>query len=269
MILHILIVLLNVLITDPAKIGQINRLKSEAKKAFLAKDYETAAHHYQYLTDSLDVQEDEVLLNLAHARFQLSDTAQALQTYQQASLSSKPAIRSVAQQQLGVIKNRQGKSEEALTHFRESIKADPANDEARYNYELLKRKLDEQKKQQQKNQDKQQEQQDKKDQQQKDDKQQQQDKKDQEKKDQEKQQDKNKPDDQKDQQQQQQQQSQEQKEQEQKKENKPSAEKLEQMKISEEKARMILEAMKNQEIQYLQQNKRKATQPKDKGKPDW
>ncbi|MCU0357941.1 MAG: hypothetical protein MUE95_10200 [Cyclobacteriaceae bacterium] len=273
MILHILIVLLSVLITDPAKIGQINRLKSEAKKAFLAKDYETAARHYQYLTDSLDVQEDEVLLNLAHARFQLSDTAQALQTYQQASLSSKPAIRSAAQQQLGVIKNRQGKSEEALTHFRESIKADPANDEARYNYELLKRKLDEQKKQQQqdqqKNQDKQQEQQDKKDQQQKDDKQQQQDKKDQEKKDQEKQQDKNKPDDQKDQQQQQQQQSQEQKEQEQKKENKPSAEKLEQMKISEEKARMILEAMKNQEIQYLQQNKRKATQPKDKGKPDW
>jgi hypothetical protein len=27
--------------------------------------------------------------------------------------------------------------------------------------------------------------------------------------------------------------------------------------------------MKNQEIQYLQQNKRKATKPRDKGKPDW
>ena len=41
------------------------------------------------------------------------------------------------------------------------------------------------------------------------------------------------------------------------------------MKISEEKAKMILEAMKNQEIQYLQQNKRKATKPKDRSKPDW
>ena len=41
------------------------------------------------------------------------------------------------------------------------------------------------------------------------------------------------------------------------------------MKMSEEKARMILEAMKNQEKQYLQQNQRKATKPKDKGKPDW
>ena len=32
---------------------------------------------------------------------------------------------------------------------------------------------------------------------------------------------------------------------------------------------MILEAMKNQEIQYLQQNKRKSSKPKDRGKPDW
>jgi len=41
------------------------------------------------------------------------------------------------------------------------------------------------------------------------------------------------------------------------------------MKLSEEKAKMILEAMKNQEKQYLQQNKRKANKPQDKGKPDW
>ena len=30
------------------------------------------------------------------------------------------------------------------------------------------------------------------------------------------------------------------------------------MKISPEKAKMILEAMKNQEVQYIQQNKKKA-----------
>jgi outer membrane biosynthesis protein TonB len=47
------------------------------------------------------------------------------------------------------------------------------------------------------------------------------------------------------------------------------SEKLQQMEMSEEKAKMILEAMKNQEVQYLQQNKRKATKPKQKGKPDW
>lgn len=48
-----------------------------------------------------------------------------------------------------------------------------------------------------------------------------------------------------------------------------TSQKLQQMKMSEEKAKMILEAMKNQEIQYLQQNKRKATKPRDSSKPDW
>ena len=63
---------------------------------------------------------------------------------------------------------------------------------------------------------------------------------------------------------------QDQKENKEKKETPPSvSNKLKQMEMSEEKAQMILEAMKNQEIQYLQQNKRKATKPKDKGKPDW
>ncbi len=45
--------------------------------------------------------------------------------------------------------------------------------------------------------------------------------------------------------------------------------KLRDMKIPEEKARMILEAMRMQEKQYLQQNRRKGTQPKDRSKPDW
>ena len=46
-------------------------------------------------------------------------------------------------------------------------------------------------------------------------------------------------------------------------------EKLEQMNISEEKAKMILEAMKNNEIQYIQQQRRKPTKATDSSKPDW
>ena len=44
---------------------------------------------------------------------------------------------------------------------------------------------------------------------------------------------------------------------------------LEEMEISPEKARMILEAMKSKEVQYLQQKKRKAPRRSDDGKPDW
>jgi Ca-activated chloride channel homolog len=262
----LLFIVLSVWITDPAKIGKINRAKEDARKAYLAGDYEKAVNHYRYLTDSLHVTEDEVTLNLANAYFNLSDTANAIGQYQSLTQSTKPAIRTAAQQQLGVIKNKQEKFEEALTHFKEAIKADPRNEDARYNYEMLKRKLDEQKKkeeQQQKDQ-----QQDKKDQQKKDDQKKEQEKKEQEKKNQEDKKDnQDKPDQKKDQEKDQSEK--DQKENFDKKENKPSSEKLEQMKISEEKARMILEAMKNQEVQYLQQNKRKATQPKNKNKPDW
>lgn len=47
------------------------------------------------------------------------------------------------------------------------------------------------------------------------------------------------------------------------------SEKLEELNLTEEKARMILEAMKNNEIQYIQQNKRQATKKPDSDKPDW
>jgi outer membrane biosynthesis protein TonB len=47
------------------------------------------------------------------------------------------------------------------------------------------------------------------------------------------------------------------------------SEKLEELNLTEEKARMILEAMKNNEIQYIQQNKRNATKKPDSNKPDW
>lgn len=46
-------------------------------------------------------------------------------------------------------------------------------------------------------------------------------------------------------------------------------EKLEEMKIDPEKAKMILEAMRNQEVQYLQQQQRESTKPRERNKPDW
>jgi Ca-activated chloride channel family protein len=47
------------------------------------------------------------------------------------------------------------------------------------------------------------------------------------------------------------------------------SERLEELNLTEEKARMILEAMKNNEIQYIQQNRRKPTKRPDSNKPDW
>lgn len=263
---------------DPGDIRKINTAKAEAKKAYLAGDFKAAAEKYRYLIDSLGVDEEEVRMNLANASFESNDTTGALNNYLPLTTSKNTRLKSVALQQLGVLNNRQGKLEEALANFKEALRTDPTNEDARYNYEMVKKKIEEQKKQEQQKQDqkdKQQQDQNKdskdqkdqnKDQQQKDQqKKEEQDKKEQEKKDQ---QDKEKQDKEK----QQQQKDQEQKEQDPKEEKQipPSVqEKLKDMNMTEEKAKMILEAMKNQEVQYLQQNKRKASKPKDKGKPDW
>jgi hypothetical protein len=289
----LLFLLASLLFTDLDKIGKINSAKAEAKKAFLSGDFTTAIKKYTYLIDSLGVNEDEVRANLASAYFQANDTTGALNNYQRLTQSANKKISSVANQQLGVLANNQEKLEESLNYFKQALKAAPENDEARYNYEIVKKKLEEKKKQdQQKNKD--QKDQDKKDDQKKDQKDQNKDdkkdqekkdqeKKDQEKKDQEKKDQEKKDQDKKDQkekdpkdQKEKEQKEKEQKEKEEQEKNKdkkdipPSvSEKLKEMQMSEEKAKMILEAMKNQEVQYLQQNKRKATKPKDKGKPDW
>ncbi len=287
-----LLLFASLLSIDPSKISKVNKIKSDAKKAYLAGDMKAAIEKYKFLVDSLHVDEEEVAMNLANAYFNVNDTTSALNRYQPLSVSGDSKINSWANQQMGVVANRQGKFEEALNYFKQAMKAEPNNEQARYNYEMVKKKLEEKKKQEQKNKDNQ----DKKDDQKKDQK----DQKDQDKKDQNKdnkdqkdqkdkkdQQNKDKKDDQKkDQKDKQDQKDKEQKEKEQKEKqqqekkeqqnkdekNKPNpsqSEKLKDMKISEEKAKMILEAMKNQEVQYLQQNKRKATKPKDKGKPDW
>jgi len=144
----IVLSIIGLITIDPSRIAKVNGAKSEARKAYMDGDYKKAVSMYTYLTDTLDVREDEVMINLANSYFQVKDTANAISTYQ--SLTASPAnhIRSKAQQQLGILHHRQGKLEEALANFKEAIKADNSNVDAKYNYELLKKKLDEEKKKQ-------------------------------------------------------------------------------------------------------------------------
>ena len=135
-------------VIDPTKIAKVNRAKKEAREAYVKGDYKKAVSMYTYLADSLDVQEDEVMINLANAYFQVNDTTNAITTYQSLTTSAKQHIRSKAQHQLGILHHRQGKFEEALENFKQAIKADNNNVDAKYNYELLKKKLDEEKKKQ-------------------------------------------------------------------------------------------------------------------------
>jgi hypothetical protein len=293
----IYLLLILTLITDPIgkvdRIAKANALKKEAKEAFLNENYEQAISNYRFLIDSMNLQEDKLMLNLANAQYKMADSAAALRNYQKLTSSSMKDVKSNAYQQLGVLNNTPGNEKVALEYFKNALKADPTNEDARYNYELLKKLI----KEQEQNQDQKDDQKDdeKEDQEKKDQQQKDQDKKDEQKKEDQEQekgedqnQDQQDQDKEKQEQEQQDQKSeQEKKEQEQKegeendeeqegkeneeKEELPQStkEKLQELKISPEKAKMILDAMKNQEVQYIQQNKKKSKKRSNNDKPDW
>lgn len=272
----LVVVLAIVFAIDPAMVRKINSAKSAAENAFKKGDYTAAIGHYKYLVDTLGVHEDEVLINLANAYYLAKDTAHAFSQYQAVTESPKTDIRSKAFQQLGLMANQQGRAEEALQLFKQAIKAEPSNDDARFNYEMLKKKIDEQKKKEEEKQkqDKDEEKQDPENNEQQ--KKEQQEKEQQNKDEQQKDQEKDQEQKEKEEKEQQEKEQQEKEKEDQEKKNADQEEmpnldreKLEDMKITEEKARMILEAMKNQEKQYLQQQKRKPTQSRDRNRPDW
>ncbi len=269
-------------------IATVNRLKKEAEEAYKAKDYSKAIRNYNLLLDSLQVEDENIRMNLAHAYLMSGDTAAAQQNYSSMIRSGDAQIKSLAFQQLGVVTSGNKQYQEALGLFKESLKANPANNESRYNYELVKKLLQEQQQQQQN-----QNQQQKQDQQNKEDQQQQQNQQQQKQQGEDQQKQQNQEGEQSQQQQQEQQTDQQGQEGEQKPEQpqeqnmregeqqkegeknddeqsiSPVADKLKEMNISEEKARMILEAMRNNEMQYIQQNRRKPTEARDRSKPDW
>ncbi len=225
--------------------------------------------------------EDTTALNAISDDIRFFDIADS--NYKRVVDASDPSLASMAHNQLGIISYKMGEqspdekesfTQSALGNFKKALLKNPQNDQARYNYELLKKLIrqqqeqnEEQKDQEQKEDQKQD--QEKKDQENKDQKKQDQKDENQEKKDQEKQENQEQNQEQK-QQQEEGQENEEQKEGEQKEDPMEKLkEKLKEMNIPLEKAQMILEAMKNNETQYVQQKKRKATERKRSDKPDW
>jgi len=126
-----------------SRIAEINKYKKEGSRAYMESDYSTSASRYRYLVDSLNVKEDPVILNLAHSYFHLNDTTNAINFYAQLTESKNREIKSVAYQQIGVIEFNQKKYNLSLGHLKNALKANPQNEEARKNYEVLKRLMQE------------------------------------------------------------------------------------------------------------------------------
>jgi len=251
--IFVLNLILTIIIND--KIDQINKLTSLAEKSFLNKNYSESIKNYKTLIDSLDYSNEKVFLNLAHAHLLSSDTLNAIENYNLASLTENNKIKSIAFQQLGNINEKNNKLNEALNFYKESIIADNENNDSKFNYELVKKKLEQEKNQQNKEKDNKENSKENQKKNQSENK----------KQDKEGQEDKKKESESQEEKKQN-----EQSKNDQKKSNEESIEeKLKKINMTKKKAEMILNALNNNEFQYIQQLKRKPSKKTDKTKPDW
>lgn len=135
------IILLFLNLRSLTNVSERNLLKNDAGRAFAQKKYGLAAEKYQKLSDISFNLEPEARLNLAHSYFYKNDTIKALNEYRKLLRISDEQISSTALIQIGVIDTMLGDSATSLMLFKEALQKTPDNKTARYNYELLRKKL--------------------------------------------------------------------------------------------------------------------------------
>ncbi len=128
------------------RIAEMNALKEKAAVYYQNKDFVKSITLYENLLQVYKETDEHVRLDLANSYFQLKRYNSAVDSYKLLLHSKDPALKSTAYLQLGVIYSSNNKKEIGLNYFKEALKAMPGNDEARYNFELLKKEHEHQQK---------------------------------------------------------------------------------------------------------------------------
>ena len=248
---------------DINKISKINDIKSKAEEYYKSENYEEAIRFYRILIDSFSVEEGPIWFNLGNSYFYTQNTDLAIETYKLATLNGDNDDISIAYNQLGVLKSQKQDYTGALESFKSALLSDHFNEEARYNYELLKKLLNE-KEDSTSQQDSDKNDSSKEDNNTKESSDKQEESSEDQENSSEDQENSNKDD------------SNEENNEAEDSSNSSDQQsgeeqdkRLEEINISEEVARRILEAMKNDEIKYYQQLKKGKKKQNNSTKPDW
>jgi tetratricopeptide (TPR) repeat protein len=118
-------------------ISNSNRSKVEAQRAYQQGNYKKAAIHYQKILNASLFTEPEVRLNLANSLFLAKNLTAAQRHYKRLSLLNDTSIVSKAFMQLGLIGVQNKDTIAALSYLKKSLKTNPYNSLARFNFELL------------------------------------------------------------------------------------------------------------------------------------
>jgi Ca-activated chloride channel family protein len=131
------------------RISEINTLKETAANYYTEGVYTESIIKYEKLIDEYGEDDEKVKLNLGNCYFNLKLYTGASDYYLQLVHSTDAKIKSQAFLQLGVISVNNKKKEVGLNYFKEALKAYSDNEEARFNYELLKKEINSQRQQEQ------------------------------------------------------------------------------------------------------------------------
>lgn len=116
----------------------MNSLKEKTEQLYLEGKYSEAIKNYQRLIVDYKINDEKAVLNLAHSLYKNKIYTEASSYYKKLENSDNNKIRSIANLQLGIIAAKKS-HKKALTYFENALKADPYNEIARFNYELLKK----------------------------------------------------------------------------------------------------------------------------------
>ena len=120
-----------------------------ANDAFENGNYQQAVELYQQAIDE-DPENAKLYFNLASALHKVGKTEEAIQVYDRfEDLSESAEEQSYASYNQGTMLTEQNKYDEAVEYFREALKKNPNDPDARHNYELALQKQQQQEQQQQ------------------------------------------------------------------------------------------------------------------------
>ncbi|HZN04764.1 MAG TPA: VWA domain-containing protein [Candidatus Polarisedimenticolia bacterium] len=157
--------LLGAMFATPASAADVASRNNEGNQKYEQKKYDEALRLY---TDAqaLKPSAPELHYNIGNVLFRKGEFDKAIEEYLRAQSAASPGLRQAAVYNQGNAHLQQGKLQDAVNAYVQALRLDPKDQEAKRNLELALRLLEEQKKQQQQQQ-QQQQPQDKKDQEQK------------------------------------------------------------------------------------------------------
>jgi len=121
----------------------------KANEAFKNGDYELAVQLYRQAIDQ-NPDNPRLYFNLGNALAEAGNTEEAMEVYEKfKSMTEVNDQQALADYNKGKLLSEQENFDEAISHFREALRKNPDDEDARFNYELAQRMKQQQEQQQQ------------------------------------------------------------------------------------------------------------------------